>query len=302
MKIKSLIVRDISSKSLLYYEKSLESECLGICKYLDIDFLPIIGKFEYAKREKEGYIVKDIPKSLTISEFSRLLDFEVRKKISAAPKNLLFVAEGKALKGVVQISDFNRNIVSQAIQQDMLVFERNLRQWYLLNDIKNENIREFFEYSAKKNPKKEYWSKELDLYRVKDKSGELKKHGELQLFTLSQLLDFGNSSVSKKLFLTNDSKESYLEKKDPRSVIIELRNIVMHAKDSISTQSEFELHKINELQKFYQRIDTFIVKYEQLETLIQGHEKQRRAIILDNESKLKIIGNHYPNAIEFFLQ
>ncbi|MCE2790118.1 MAG: hypothetical protein LW630_09430 [Saprospiraceae bacterium] len=296
------MIRDISSKSLLFYDESLQTECLGICQYLEIDFLPVIGEFKYAKREKDGYCVKIIPKSLAISEYSRLLDQDVREKLKRAPKNLLFVAEGKTLKGVVHINDFNRNIVSQAIQQDMLVFERNLRQWYLLNDVKNDDIRTFFEYSAKKYPKKEYWRNELAAYRIKEENGELKKHGELQLFTLSQLLDFGNSTVSNKLFLTNDTKESKLDKKDPRTVIIELRNIVMHAKDSISIRNELELHKINELQKFYQRVDTFILKYEGLEALIQGHEKQRRAIMLDNASKLNIIGNYYPNAIEFFLQ
>lgn len=307
MKIKSLFVRDISSKSLLYYDENRASECQGICDYLRIDFLPLIGEYKYAERSKGAFRIGELEEGMRVGEFALIFSEEFLTRLSKAKHHVLFVTEGRVIKGVVHVSDFNRNIVLQSIQHDVLDFERNLRQWLLLNNVTNDSILAFFEYQLNSNKrgkgKLDYWQKQIDEFEGKKKSGVLDKFGQLQHFSLSHLLQFANSSYSSHLLDTRNGIElSSGSKSTISQIILDLRNSAMHGKDSIDFQTESGVHTIDQLQDFYKSINTFISKFEELEQKILSHEKHKRALILDNASKLQIIGEHYPDAIEFFIR
>jgi hypothetical protein len=307
MKIKSLFVRDISSKSLLYYDENRASECQGICDYLRIDFLPLIGEYRYAERSKGAFRIGEMGECMRIGEFALIFSEEFLIRLSNAKHHVLFVTEGRVIKGVVHVSDFNRNIVLQSIQHDVLDFERNLRQWLLLNNVTNDSILAFFEYQLNSNKrgkgKLQFWQRQIDEFNSKKEQGILEKFGQLQHFNLSHLLQFAKSSFSNKLFFTGELVELSGKMESPiYQVILDLRNAAMHAKDSIDFQKESGVHTIDQLQDFYKSINTFISKFEELEQKILSHEKHKRALILDNASKLQIIGEHYPDAIEFFIR
>ncbi len=302
MKIKTLTIGDITSKSLLYYDEKRIQECLGICNYLKIDFLPLIGKTEYAERIGETYTIKKIEENISISEYKHLLTNEVREKLTKAKHNVVFVIEGQVIKGVLHISDLNKNIVLQALQHDLLTFERNLRQWFLLNEISNEQIISFFKERSNRKEGFQYWKRQFEEFESMRHKGELDRFGELQHFNLSHLLDFGNSSISNNLFSTKETVESNETGIEVRKLILELRNNAMHAKDNIDTKSDLQIHSVSSLDKLFKYLDTFISKFEYLESLIHSHSRHVKAIELDNASKLTIIGEHYPNAIEYFIK
>jgi hypothetical protein len=294
MKIKSLTVGDITSQNLLYYEASCEKECLGICDYLNIDLLPLIGQSKYAERDGNKFIVKPIGENVCISPFVSILDNQFRRRLNSAMHNVVFVVDGKITKGVVHISDLNRNEIIHAIQQDYLLFERNLRHLLQLNDLTNKDVLDFMASRSQKVSNKEYWKGQYDSYSSLLKRKNIEHRSDLQLFNLSHLLEFGNSELGRYVFPISSAEE--------KKAITDLRNKVMHAKDSIDLSNSYELQTAKQLNNFFKNLEIFIKYYELAEEKINSHTKHCRAIILDNASKLKIIGDHYPNAIEYFIR
>ncbi len=294
MKIKSLTVGDITSQNLLYYEASCEKECLGVCDYLNIDLLPLIGLAQYAERERNVFKIKPIDENTSISPFVSILDKQFRSRLIIAKHNVVFVVDGKITKGVVHISDLNRNGITQAIQQDYLLFERNLRHLLKLNEFTYRDLLAFMESMTQKGNSKEYWRGQFDSYSSIFKKKTIEHQSDLQLFNLSHLLEFGKSELGRNVFPISTSGE--------KKSLIDLRNKVMHAKDSIDLSNAYEIQTAQQLNKFYEAIEIFIKYYELLDEKICSHDKHCRAIVLDNTSKLKIIGDHYPNAIEYFIR
>ncbi len=294
MKIKSLTVGDITSQNLRYYDSSCEKECLGVCDYLNIDLLPLIGQAQYAERQKNIFIVKQIDDETRISPFVSILDHQFRRRLNIARHNVVFVVDGKIIKGVVHISDLNRNGIIQAIQQDYVLFERNLRHLLQLNEFTNLDVLEFMASLAEKSVNRKYWQGQFDSYSSILKEKKKEGHSDLQLFNLSHLLEFSNSELGRFVFPISTPGE--------KKQLTDLRNKVMHAKDSIDLSNNHEIHTAQQLNKFYNTVEVFIRYYELLEEKICAHVKHCRAIILDNASKLKIIGDHYPNAFEYFIR
>jgi hypothetical protein len=250
MKIKSLTVGDIKSQNLLYYEASCEKECLGICDYLNIDLLPLIGQSKYAERDGNKFIVKPIGENVCISSFVSILDNQFLRRLNSAMHNVVFVVDGKITKGVVHISDLNRNEIIHAIQQDYLVFERNLRHLLQLNDLTNGDVLDFMASRAQKVSNKEYWKGQYDSYSSLLKRKNIEHRSDLQLFNLSHLIEFGNSELGRYVFPISSAEE--------KKAITDLRNKVMHAKDSIDLSNSYELQTAKQLNNFFKTLEIFI--------------------------------------------
>jgi hypothetical protein len=305
MKIKELTVGDIASCSMLYYDASQEIACHAVCDYLQIDNLPIIGSFEYAERSNGEFEIKPVKSANSVNPYVRLLDLDLQDKLINSPHNVLFVDDGGFVSGVLHISDFNRNRVIQAIQHDMLVFERSLRQFLLLNRVSNDDLVGFMKQKAGNREKREerYWGNQYDFFDSILKGKGRISGPPLQSFMLSHLLDYSNSSISGKLFKTSLSVcLSDGKNHDARSIINKLRNDAMHAKDLIDKHHGLDLYSVNDIIDFYKRINVFIKYNEILQVQILKHDSHIRAVSLDNESKLKIIQFQYPNAIDYFLK
>ena len=97
MKIKSLFVRDISSKSLLHYDENRASECQGICDYLRIDFLPLIGEYRYAERSKGAFRIGEMEDCMRIGEFALIFSEEFMTRLSKALNQRLLCDEQPGL-------------------------------------------------------------------------------------------------------------------------------------------------------------------------------------------------------------
>lgn len=301
MRIKELTINDISSKSLLFYDEQLTDACHGVCNYLNIDNLPIVGSSAYAERINGKFEIRPIVDSNRVSPHGRLIDKNIQVLLHDAKHNVLFVMDGGVVCGVVHISDLNRNSVIHAVQQDMLVFERNLRQFLLLNRVVDADLLKFMKLKADDGDKYYYSQFELFDQRIQKNGGMPGQ--SLQSFYLSHLLDFCNSSVSGKIFETKSTvnlPDGSL--KDARSIICDLRNTAMHAKDMVNKESGFNIYSLENMMMFFRSLDVFIYYNDLLFQKIAGHESHIRAVKLDNESKLNIIMFQYPNAIEYFLK
>jgi hypothetical protein len=298
MKIKSITVGEICSTYLIYFDSEKTQECAGVCSHLGVDYLPLIGSKYYAEFNSGKFEESLISQEISVSKYTQILEDEFSKKLSSAKHNVLFVFDGKVLCGVIHISDLNRNLVINALQNDFLSFERNLRQFYLLNGVSNQSIINFFDYRAKKGS--DHYKKKFNDYTSDDKKEELKKFGELQHFYLNDLLLFGNSNFSSKLFVTNEMDNRLNRPND--EIINSLRNSVMHAKDSIDTKTDLNLNSEKNLNEFKIKVNVFVNAFERLDFALKSNSNYIKAIKLDNFSKLQIIGEHFPNAIEFFIK
>jgi hypothetical protein len=211
---------------------------------------------------------------------------------------VLFVFDGQILVGVIHLSDLYRNVFTNALQHDFLAYERNLRQYYLLYGVNNEHIIDYFKYKAIKGVA--HFDERYKTYTSKIRNDELKKYGELQHFYLSDLLMFGNSSFSQRIFKTNGFDE--LLKQDHLNVIISFRNNAMHAKDSIDTKLDLKVSSEHSIIEFFHKIKIFIKSYEELDFLLHSNKRYVEATALSNAGKLQIIWEHFPNAIEYFIK
>jgi hypothetical protein len=298
MKIKSITVGEICSTSLLYFDSEKTQECAGVCAHLGVDYLPLVGSKSYAEYNSGKFVESLINPEISVSKYNQILEDEFSIKLSSAKHNVLFVFDGQVLCGVVHISDLNRNVVINALQNDFLSFERNLRQFYLLNGVTNQSIIDFFDYRAKKG--NDHFKTKYEEYSSDTKIEELRKFGELQHFYLNDLLHFGNSSLSSKLFVTNEIDSRLKQPHD--AIINSLRNSVMHAKDSIDTKTNLNLNSERNLNEFKIKVNVFVHAFEKLDFELKSNSNYIKAIKLDNFSKLQIIGEHFPNAIEFFIK
>lgn len=78
---------------------------------------------------------------------------------------VLFVFTGKGnpdcqiLRGVVHVSDYNRNVVLDAIQSDVLDFERDLRRYLIFMGKRNEDMVRYLKSANKNNRLRQYEEK-----------------------------------------------------------------------------------------------------------------------------------------------
>jgi hypothetical protein len=166
---------------------------------------------------------------------------------------VVFVFYGKVLCGVIHISDLNRKLVINALQNYSLSFERNLRQFYLLNGVSNQSIIEFFDYRAKKSS--DFYKKKFKDYSRDDKNEQFKKMVNLQHFYLNDLILYGNRNFASKLFVTNEM-DNRLNRYDDE-IINSLSNGVMNTKDSIDTKTLLKLNSEKNLNEFKTNMNLF---------------------------------------------
>lgn len=296
-----LTFEDIMQANVLFYDEVAEAACYDICNHLRIDNMPGIDGLYYYELVNGKFEKKKVEAIHKVSVNENLLSAELFEKFKANRHNVLFVFEEDVLRGVVHISDYNRDIVLQNIQDDILSFERKLRQLILLNGFKNENMLEYFEYKLKRNtsPSKiEYY--ELRLKSYIKRRDEIDSLGPFQLFEFSDLMNFASSSFSKTIHKAN----SYFignSKKNGTEILRELRNLAMHGKNPVSINRETSIYSLESLQLLTESLEVLRKEYSEVSKKIRRHPDFLRSIELENRNKLEIIHDHYPKALEYFL-
>lgn len=302
MKYQKLTFEDISQKNILYYDKKVEEACFNICDSLKIDNMPGYDSGHYYELENGKFYKKTIDQKIKLTTQQRIFEDKLLEKFNSNRHNVLFVFKGEVLNGIVHYSDYNQTKVLQAIQDDVLTFERRMRQYLFLQNYRNKDLIDYFDYRIKKcKNKKNAEFLEVRLAAFKRKKTEMDALGEFQMFDLLDLLDFGNSAKSGKIFPAttielNDKKYSQI------TLVTSLRNMAMHGKNPVEKDQETSVYSINSLRYLFTALKTLEYFTHQIENLINNQEDYKKSIMMDNQSKLNIIHKHHPKALNYFIR
>ena len=300
MKHLKLTFGDIAQSRILYYDKEVEKACVTVCEALKIDNMPAYDSEYYYEMENGQFVKKAITTEDRLKSADRIFEDGLIQKFASDKNNVLFVYKGEVLTGIVHYSDYNQTGVLQAIQDDVLTFERKMRQYLFLRDYRNEDMLEYFQYRADKDAhSKRYFEGRISTYeKRKDKLNQL---GEFQMFDLKDLLEFGKSSKSAKLF-----PSQYVEVNGSNiletTLVNSLRNIAMHGKNPVELDEESSVYSIESLKYLFlalKTLETFTYRIEKLIWEDQDYQKSKR---MDNRNKLEIISQNHPKALDYFLR
>ena len=262
MKIGLLTVGDIMVTNMLFYDSAREDACRKVCEKLFIDYLPAVDGQRNHELTESGFQPREITERYRLDIHHQILHPDMPDCFADNRNNVLFVYEGNVLRGVTHISDYNQNIVIQALQDDLLVFERNLRLWLRLNEFTNDSMVEFFCYKRDKSKDGSYNQRFWDekYIRFSQKVRAMKELRPFQLFDFSDLLYLANSSFTEKIFSFPQLNE-HDSKKDGVSVLRELRNMAMHGKDPVSRSNETGLFSLDSLRTFVREVNYLRIEH-----------------------------------------
>lgn len=295
-----LTFEDIMQSKILYYDKEVENACLDICATLKIDNMPGYDSKSYFELIEKKFKKKKIGNSFKLQISDRIFEEKNIKKFCNNKHNVLFVFSGSILKGIVHFADYNKNIVLKRIQDDVLNFEFNLREFLVLNNIGNSDIIKFYENSLSKEKKeknKPHLERRISILKSKEK--EMNSLGTFQLCELSDLMDYCNSSFSNAIFKFENHKD--YNNSIGNKIIGNLRNMVMHGKNPIEKDLDTSIFSIESLLRFQKSLQILDYYNAKLESLIYSNKEYQLSIQLENQNKLKIIHEHHPRALKYFL-
>lgn len=230
---KRLIISDIQTTELLYYDPGLKEQCYKFCAQRDIDCLPALDDPQKIyMRNDAGKNFKESPVTV-----DRIVSGEVNIFIPAMLERfrqqpLLMVYHGENLTGVVHFCDYNKPVVSIYIYDSFLEYEKTLRSLLIKSGLNNEDMLAYFEEKMLKEP--DHYKEKIRVYRERDSK---KKLQQFEVFYLSDLIALINH---KKLIKLGD--------------VGKLRNLVMHANEFVLMQdptTDDLLYDFNTFEDFF---------------------------------------------------
>ena len=137
MKHLKLTFGEIEQRGILYYDQEVAQACLHICQTLKIDNMPDYDSEHYYELNGKKFTKKTIEKKNRLLTDDKVFDPSLLEKFRSNQHNVLFVFKGEVLSGIVHFSDYNQTSVLQAIQDDVLTFERKMREYLFLKNYRN---------------------------------------------------------------------------------------------------------------------------------------------------------------------
>ncbi len=299
MKHLKLTFGDIAERSILYFDQDEIAACHNICETLRIDNMPDYDSEHYYELINEKFNKKRIESENKLNVGDQIFQEGHLEKFKVNKHNVIFIFKGDVLKGIVHFSDYNKTAVLQAIQDDVLTLERKLRQFLFLNNFRNNNIINYLKYRMDNCEKSRAYF-EGRINSLQRREYEMNQLGEFQIFDLKDLLDFGNSSQSHKIFKT-ESVQINDKKIHQITLVNSLRNIAMHGKNPIEKNEETFIYTIESLSLLFQALNNLRILTYRLEKNISEHPDFIKSMQMDNRSKLQIIHQHHPKALNYFI-
>ncbi len=299
MEHKKLSFKDISQQNILFYDEELEEACKDICHSLRIHNMPAYDSKHYYELRDGNFSKKEIEESDRLLNENPVFDEGLLKKFKSHQDSVLFVFKGEVLSGIVHFADYNQTKVLQAIQDDVLTFERRMRQYLFLMNYRNKDMIDFFHYRAKKyDHTKAFYAEKIEI--LEKRADEMNQLGEFQVFDLRDLLEFGNSSYTDKFFPA-ETIELDGKKIDQIRLVTSLRNMAMHGKNPVEKEEKTSVYSIESLRYLFTALKTLEEFTYRIEKLINNQEDYRKSLVMDNRSKLEIIHEHHPQALNYFI-
>lgn len=297
-----LLFEDVMQKNILYYDKTNIPACMNICNELKINNLPTIPGNYYFEYSDGEFSKRKVTHKYKTDCMTPVFSEKAVRQISNANNNVLFVYEGNVLKGLIHISDYNRDIVIQYIQDDVLSFERLLRQWLVLNGFKSHDMVDYYHYKLRKSKgsrHKQRYSERLEEF--KGRMSEINALGEFQTFDFSEILQFAASDFTSRVHRVQHSQSQSSASKDPIHMLVQLRNMAMHGKNPVYKDKSAAVYSTSSLIDLVESLNLLRFEYASLSKKVRSHTHFQKAIELENRFKLEIIHDHHPRALEYFL-
>jgi hypothetical protein len=237
---KKIVLGDIQTSDILYYDPNIEKECWDFCDNRDIDCLPALNNpKKFYRKTGDNFSEEDVKPEMMVDNDTYIFDPILLERFKENP--LLFVYQGNELTGVVHFSDYNRPEVDQYLFGLLSAYEKSLRDLLVSKGFTNEHM---VEYLKSKNQLKKY-------ERIHNKNPLIPK---FQACFLYQLLGF----------IAEHKKELNL---DLCQSTDDLRNKVMHMHESVNKKNPNQdnyIYDIETFKPFFDRVITFLQDYKKV--------------------------------------
>ncbi|QJD77368.1 hypothetical protein [Spirosoma rhododendri] len=294
MQFHQLTFAHIMERHVLYYDADAPDACAFICQRLNINALPgLDGETYYPFDEETNQFGEPRPMAdhHRAQRHDRLFTDTVKERFAQTDPNVLFVYEGRVLVGVAHVSDFNHNSVLQIVQDDIILFERDLRRFFILRGRSDADMLHFFEYQsqhANADGLRAFYRDKLRDATQPRRQNERRLLDPFQTFEFSDLLYFANSDASGPLMRFDQIKD-----------LVGLRNRVMHAKNPVE-YDEHHVYSYESLERLYDELCLLESEYNRLLRTIANdldHSRSRREA---NRARLDQISESGEKALRFF--
>ena len=290
---------DIEQSSILYYDQEVDEACVSVCQQLRLNNMPDYDSENFYVLEGNTFTKKKIANENRLDKEDKIFDKALLQKFRSNQHSALFVFKGEVLSGIVHFADYNQTIVLRAIQDDVLIFERKMREYLFLKNFRNEDMIQYFKDRAEQSERSKsyYQGRVKQLARRQD---ELNQLGEFQGFTLKDLLEFANDTQPESIFPYG--KVDVQGKSISESTLVNsLRNMAMHGQNPVEIDEETSVYSIESLEYLFKALKTLESFTYRIEKLIANHSDHRTSVRMENQSKLQIIYKHNPKALRYFI-
>ncbi len=253
---KPIIIQNIMTQDILYYDSEFKNQCYEFCVKRNIDCLLSIIKLDqfYLRQDKfKNFKRQKISEDRIIAQseyiFNPILSNRFEKQ------NILFVYDKNRLTGIVHFSDYNKGNVRVYLYSLLNEYERLLRKLLIVNDLKNDDMLKHFEMQSMKDKHYEERLKEISL--LKNNLSDFPNFEKFYFLELIQLLR------KHKIIKLNQE-------------VNKLRNSIMHA-------HELVYKKDNSLDDLIFNLDSFKTFFHLVCILLKDFKKvSNRLLFISN--------------------
>lgn len=141
---KRIILNDIQTSDLLYYDPGLENACFKFCQMRNIDCLPsLCNPLEYYRRTEDSFCIAEVVPEMRVNCNKNIFDASLLDRFRY--QHLLFVYADDELSGVVHFSDYNKPLVDTYLFSMLSAYERSLRTLLKANGLTNRHMLDYFQ-------------------------------------------------------------------------------------------------------------------------------------------------------------
>ncbi len=264
MSVSKLIIADIQTTDLLFYDPDYGKQGYEFCRDRDIDCLPSLDDSTCFYRRNDhlkDFEPEKLPDERCIFKNGSIFHSHLLEKLREY--HVLFVIKEGELSGVVHFADYNKPIISNWLYTQLATYERNLRQLASLNNLSDTDIGTYFADKLKqrqaKGKESKYFEQRLDAYQRQQKQK-------------AQLPPFQKYYLDDLIGLLKHHDILQLQ-----GVVTQLRNAVMHAHEPVNMVDVMipdYIYDFATFETFFNRVQTFLNDARRVENRIRFIEDQ----------------------------
>lgn len=259
MKQTKLIISDIQTTDLLYYDPAFGDQGHQFCRDRDIDCLPSLDNpsLFYRRNDKTEHFEPENLKPERCILGSRFI-FHSDLLEQLRTYHVLFVIGDGELSGVVHFADYNKPVVSDYLYTCLAAYERNLRQLAILSGLSEADMGAYFRQKLQE----------------REAAGKKAEHFQRKLASFEQQISQRSQTPAFQLFYLDDllgllKHHGFISLQNS---VRELRNSVMHAHELVNmvdvTTPDY-IYDFHTFEKFFQRARALLDDARRVENRIR---------------------------------